>query len=128
MAVVTALAASAWFAIPQLRGILLAYIAVNAVTRIAFGAHFPADVLAGVALGYGSALAGRSLFASVSTETPAPSADGSEAAFDPAGTDERPRSRPRRPAGFRRVRPTRNERRDTHATRRPSPQAQGAEP
>jgi membrane-associated phospholipid phosphatase len=62
MAVVTALAASAWFAIPQLRGILVAYVAVNAVTRVAFGAHFPVDVVAGIALGYGSALAGRSLF------------------------------------------------------------------
>jgi MFS family permease len=63
MAVVTALAASAWFVIPQLRGILVAYIALNAVTRVAFGAHFPVDVVAGAALGYGSALAGRSLFA-----------------------------------------------------------------
>jgi membrane-associated phospholipid phosphatase/predicted MFS family arabinose efflux permease len=62
MAVVTALAASAWFAIPQLRGILVAYIALNAVTRVSFGAHFPVDVVAGAALGYGSALAGRSLF------------------------------------------------------------------
>lgn len=63
MAVVTALAASAWFAIPQLRGILVAYIVLNAFTRVSFGAHFPADVVAGAALGYGSALAGRSLFA-----------------------------------------------------------------
>jgi MFS family permease len=61
MAVVTALAASAWFVMPRLRGILVAYIAVNAVTRVAFGAHFPLDVVAGVALGYGSAVAGRSL-------------------------------------------------------------------
>jgi membrane-associated phospholipid phosphatase/MFS family permease len=63
MAVVTALAASAWFAIPKLRGALLVYVALNAVTRVAFGAHFPVDVAAGVALGYGSALAGRSLVA-----------------------------------------------------------------
>jgi MFS family permease len=62
MAVITALAASAWFAIPQIRGILVAYIAVNAVTRVSFGAHFPVDVVAGMVLGYGSALAGRSLF------------------------------------------------------------------
>ena len=62
MAVVTALAATAWFAIPKLRGILVAYIVLNAVTRISFGAHFPTDVLAGAVLGYGSALAGRSLF------------------------------------------------------------------
>jgi membrane-associated phospholipid phosphatase/predicted MFS family arabinose efflux permease len=63
MAVVTALAASAWFAIPALRGPLVLYIALNAVTRVAFGAHFPVDVAAGAALGYGSALAGRSLVA-----------------------------------------------------------------
>jgi membrane-associated phospholipid phosphatase len=62
MAVLTALAATAWFAIPKLRGILVAYIVLNAVTRVSFGAHFPTDVLAGAALGYGSALAGRSLF------------------------------------------------------------------
>ena len=62
MAVVTALAATAWLAIPQLRGIMVAYIAVNAVTRVSFGAHFPLDVVAGMALGYASALAGRSLY------------------------------------------------------------------
>ena len=63
MAVITALAASAWFAVPKLRGALLVYIGLNAVTRVAFGAHFPVDVAAGVALGYGSAVAGRSLVA-----------------------------------------------------------------
>jgi membrane-associated phospholipid phosphatase len=62
MAVVTALAATAWFAIPKLRWILVGYIVLNGVTRVSFGAHFPADVLAGTLLGYGSALAGRSLF------------------------------------------------------------------
>ncbi len=67
MAVITALAASAWYAIPKLRGVLIAYIALNAVTRVAFGAHFPVDVVAGVALGYGSALAGRSLFVQTTT-------------------------------------------------------------
>jgi membrane-associated phospholipid phosphatase len=30
---------------------------------VAFGAHFPLDVIAGIALGYGSALAARSLLA-----------------------------------------------------------------
>ena len=63
MAVITALAASAWFAIPKLRTPLLAYVALNAVTRVVFGAHFPLDVVAGTALGYGSALAARSLLA-----------------------------------------------------------------
>ena len=67
MAVITALAASAWFAVPKLRGALLVYIGLNAVTRVAFGAHFPVDVAAGVALGYGSALAGRSLVAQAMT-------------------------------------------------------------
>jgi membrane-associated phospholipid phosphatase/predicted MFS family arabinose efflux permease len=61
MAVVSALAAAAWFAIPKLRAPLLAYVALNAVTRVAFGAHFPIDVIAGTALGYGSAVAARSL-------------------------------------------------------------------
>jgi membrane-associated phospholipid phosphatase len=63
MAVITAVAASAWFALPRLRGVLVAYIALNAVTRVVFGAHFPLDVVAGIALGYGSALAARSLLA-----------------------------------------------------------------
>jgi membrane-associated phospholipid phosphatase/Na+/melibiose symporter-like transporter len=63
MAVITALAASAWFAVPKLRAPLLAYVALNAVTRVVFGAHFPLDVIAGTALGYGSALAARSLLA-----------------------------------------------------------------
>jgi membrane-associated phospholipid phosphatase len=63
MAVITALAASAWFAFPKLRAPLVAYVALNAVTRVVFGAHFPIDVIAGTALGYGSAVAARSLVA-----------------------------------------------------------------
>lgn len=74
MAVITALAASAWFAVPKLRGALLLYIGLNAVTRVAFGAHFPVDVAAGVALGYGSALAGRSLVAQAMSGRTAPAA------------------------------------------------------
>jgi membrane-associated phospholipid phosphatase/MFS family permease len=66
MAVITALAASAWFAFPKLRAPLVAYVVLNAVTRVAFGAHFPLDVIAGIALGYGSALAARSLLAEAS--------------------------------------------------------------
>ncbi len=62
MAVITALAAVAWFAFPRLRYPLVAYVALNAVTRVLFGAHFPFDVLAGVVLGYGSARAAQALF------------------------------------------------------------------
>ena len=57
MAVITALAAMAWFIFPRLRYPLLAYVALNAFTRVLFGAHFPLDVVAGIALGYGSARA-----------------------------------------------------------------------
>jgi DHA1 family tetracycline resistance protein-like MFS transporter len=63
MAVVTALAASAWFVFPRFRAPLAAYVALNAFTRVVFGAHFPIDVIAGTALGYGTALAARSLVA-----------------------------------------------------------------
>ena len=62
MAVITALAATAWFFFPRLRYPLIAYIALNGMTRVLFGAHFPLDVLAGIALGYGSALSVRALF------------------------------------------------------------------
>ena len=62
MAVITALAATAWFAFPKLRYPLIGYVALNALTRVLFGAHFPLDVVAGVVLGYGSARAVRALF------------------------------------------------------------------
>ena len=79
MAVITALAATAWFAFPRLRYPLLAYVALNAVTRVLFGAHFPLDVVAGIALGYGSALATRALFTQtglVSTRRLEPAPEG----------------------------------------------------
>ena len=57
MAVITALAATAWFLFPRLRYPLLAYVALNAFTRVLFGAHFPLDVIGGIVLGYGSARA-----------------------------------------------------------------------
>jgi MFS family permease len=63
MAVITALAAAAWFTFPRLRYPLIAYVALNAVTRVLFGAHFPFDVVAGIVLGYGSARAVVALFA-----------------------------------------------------------------
>jgi MFS family permease len=87
MAVVTALAASAWFAVPKLRAPLLAYVVLNAVTRVAFGAHFPADVAAGVALGYGSALAGRALVAQAISPREEP-AGRAELARDPIAPEE----------------------------------------
>jgi MFS family permease len=62
MAVVTALAATAWFFFPRLRYPLIAYVVLNGVTRVLFGAHFPLDVVAGIALGYGSARAVQALF------------------------------------------------------------------
>jgi len=46
-ALVTAAAAIA----PALRGVLFAYLAAIAVTRIAFGAHFPLDVMVGAVIG-----------------------------------------------------------------------------
>ena len=56
MAVTAALAGSMALAFPRLRGVLLAYLAAVALTRVVFGAHFPIDVLAGTMLGIGSAL------------------------------------------------------------------------
>jgi membrane-associated phospholipid phosphatase len=57
MAVTTALAVALAFAFPRLRRIAWAYVLAVAFTRVLFGAHFPLDTLAGIALGYGSALA-----------------------------------------------------------------------
>jgi MFS family permease len=79
MAVITALAAAAWFMFPRLRYPLMAYVALNAVTRVLFGAHFPLDVLGGIALGYGSALAARAFLAQagiVSRRAPELASDG----------------------------------------------------
>ena len=41
----------------------MTYVVAVAVTRVLFGAHFPLDTIAGAALGAGSAVAMRSLFA-----------------------------------------------------------------
>jgi MFS family permease len=56
MAITAALAVSTALLFPRLRHALWAYVAVVAFTRVMFGAHFPLDVLAGTALGTGSAL------------------------------------------------------------------------
>jgi len=62
MAVATALAAAAWLTFPRLRLPLAAFLGLHAFGRLLFGAHFPLDVLAGIALGYGSARATHALF------------------------------------------------------------------
>jgi len=49
--VTTAMAAAAASALPVLRRPLIAYVALVALTRVTFGAHFPLDVLVGAALG-----------------------------------------------------------------------------
>src|SRR5919106_648017 len=55
MAITAALAGAIGLAFPRLRTLLWAYMAAVAFTRVLFGAHFPADVIVGIALGYASA-------------------------------------------------------------------------
>jgi membrane-associated phospholipid phosphatase/MFS family permease len=50
--VTSAMAAAAASAVPALRRPLLAYVALVALTRVTFGAHFPVDVLVGAVVGY----------------------------------------------------------------------------
>jgi undecaprenyl-diphosphatase len=50
--VTTAMAAAAASAVAVLRRPLLAYVALVAITRVTFGAHFPLDVLVGTIVGY----------------------------------------------------------------------------
>ena len=50
--VTTALVSAAAAMAPRLRPALFAYLAAVAVTRVAFGAHFPLDVLVGTILGW----------------------------------------------------------------------------
>ncbi len=57
MAITTALAVALAFSFPRLRRVAWAYVLAVAFTRVLFGAHFPLDALAGIVLGYGSALA-----------------------------------------------------------------------
>jgi membrane-associated phospholipid phosphatase len=57
MAITAALGVGIALAFPRLRALMWSYIVVVAFTRVMFGAHFPLDVVAGVTLGYGSALA-----------------------------------------------------------------------
>ncbi len=50
--VTSAMAAAAASAVPALRRPLLVYVALVALTRVLFGAHFPLDVLVGAIVGY----------------------------------------------------------------------------
>lgn len=52
MAVTTAIAVAAMATVPALRKPLWAYVGAVALTRVAFGAHFPLDVAAGAVFGY----------------------------------------------------------------------------
>ena len=56
LAITTALALALAFAFPRLRRAIWAYVLAVAFTRVLFGAHFPLDALAGIVIGYGSAL------------------------------------------------------------------------
>ena len=62
MAITAALAVSAALVFPRLRALLWGYVAIVAFTRVFFGAHFPLDALAGIALGTVSARVAFSLF------------------------------------------------------------------
>ena len=56
MAITAALVVATALLFPRLRNALYVYVAAVAFTRVMFGAHFPLDVVAGTALGLGSAL------------------------------------------------------------------------
>jgi MFS family permease len=62
MAITAALAGAIALVFPRLRTILWTYVIVVGFTRVLFGAHFPLDTVAGVALGYVSAHAAYALF------------------------------------------------------------------
>lgn len=54
--VTTAMAVTAAAAAPVLRPLLWVYVAAVGVTRVVFGAHFPLDVIVGIAFGYEAGL------------------------------------------------------------------------
>ena len=62
--VTAAMAAAAATAVPALRRPLIAYVALMALTRVTFGAHFPIDVVVGAVLGYELGLFAARLMAS----------------------------------------------------------------
>jgi MFS family permease len=82
MAITTALAAATALVFPRLRTVLWAYVVTVAFTRVLFGAHFPLDTVAGIALGYVSARAAYALFVEAGL-------------LEPRQTDEEEEERPR---------------------------------
>jgi membrane-associated phospholipid phosphatase/MFS family permease len=70
--ITTALVVSTVRLFPALRLPLWSYLAVVAFTRVFFGAHFPLDVVAGLAIGYVSARAIHVLLAEMSFLQPCP--------------------------------------------------------
>jgi membrane-associated phospholipid phosphatase/MFS family permease len=106
LVVTTAIAVAAMSAVPRLRGLLWAYVAAIALTRITFGAHFPLDVAAGLVFGavvgrFSAALAhamgllgppaplvARTGALPLPVATPALA--GAQRAADPQARDERP--------------------------------------
>jgi membrane-associated phospholipid phosphatase/predicted MFS family arabinose efflux permease len=62
MALTAALGVGIALAFPRLRALMWSYVAVVAFTRVMFGAHFPLDVVAGTAMGAGSALLAAAYF------------------------------------------------------------------
>jgi membrane-associated phospholipid phosphatase/MFS family permease len=89
--VTTAMAAAAASAVRALRVPLLVYVAAVAFTRVLFGAHFPLDVLVGVALGYELGLFTAGLLANARLlPEPMPVWSRRRALDEPAGAHLRP--------------------------------------
>jgi membrane-associated phospholipid phosphatase/MFS family permease len=89
--VTTAMAAAAASAVRALRVPLLVYVAAVAFTRVLFGAHFPLDVLVGVALGYELGLFTARLLANARLlPEPMPVWSRRRALDEPAGAHLRP--------------------------------------
>jgi Glycosyl transferase family 2/PAP2 superfamily len=62
MAITAGLGVGIALAFPKLRTVMWTYVALVAFTRVMFGAHFPLDVVAGTAMGAGSALLAAAYF------------------------------------------------------------------
>ena len=70
VAVTVAIVVAAARAVPVLRVPLWLYAAVIAVTRVSYGAHFPSDVIGGLAIGLAGALGAAALLKSVGLGPP----------------------------------------------------------